>query len=147
MAEYCTYEKYVLKKKLETLKNKSVKSAELISLYVPSDKQISDVIKHLKEEHEQASNIISKLASNNVREALDSLLAKLRSLNKIPENGIVYFAGVVDTGANRTGMVNEVLILRNPVVHIYITVILFFILSLLRKCSGSAVLMGSYFLI
>ncbi|AKB38051.1 Eukaryotic peptide chain release factor subunit 1 [Methanosarcina siciliae C2J] len=117
MAEYCTYEKYVLKKKLETLKNKSVKSAELISLYVPSDKQISDVIKHLKEEHEQASNIISKLASNNVREALDSLLAKLRSLNKIPENGIVYFAGVVDTGANRTGMVNEVLIPPEPVVH------------------------------
>ncbi|TFH05462.1 MAG: peptide chain release factor 1 [Methanosarcina sp.] len=117
MAEYCTYEKYVLKKKLETLKNKSGKSTELISLYIPSDKKISDVITHLREEHEQASNIISKLTSNNVQGALDSLLAKLRHLNKIPENGIVYFAGVVDTGANRTGMVNEVLIPPEPVVH------------------------------
>jgi peptide chain release factor subunit 1 len=32
MAEYCTYEKYVFKKKLETLINKSGKNTELISL-------------------------------------------------------------------------------------------------------------------
>ena len=58
MAEYCTYEKYVLKKKLETLRNKSGRGKELISLYIPSDKQISDVTDHLREEHEQASNIV-----------------------------------------------------------------------------------------
>lgn len=51
MAEYCTYEKYVFKKKLETLKSKSGRGTELISLYIPSDKQISDVTDHLREEH------------------------------------------------------------------------------------------------
>ena len=117
MAEYCTYEKYVFKKKLETLRSKSGRSKDLISLYIPSDKQISDVTNHLREEHEQASNIESKLTSNNVQGALDSLLAKLRYLNKIPENGIIYFTGVVDTGANKTSMVNEVLIPPEPVVH------------------------------
>ncbi|MDD3248638.1 MAG: peptide chain release factor aRF-1 [Methanosarcina sp.] len=117
MAEYCTYEKYVFKKKLETLRSKSGRSRELISLYIPPDKQISDVTDHLREEHEQASNIESKLTSNNVQGALDSLLAKLRDLNKIPENGIIYFTGVVDTGTNRTGMVNEALIPPEPVVH------------------------------
>lgn len=70
MAEYCTYEKYVFKKKLETLKSKSGRSTELISLYIPSDKRISDVINHLREEHEQASNIESKLSRNNVQEHL-----------------------------------------------------------------------------
>src|SRR5512133_3073633 len=104
MTEQCTYEKYVFKKKLETLKSKNGRGAELISLYIPYDKKISDVINHLREEHEQALNIESKLTRNNIQTALDSLLAKLRSLNKIPKNGMVYFTGVVDNGANRTVM-------------------------------------------
>jgi len=139
MAEYCTYEKYVFKKKLETLRNKSGRGTELISLYIPSNKRISDVINHLREEHEQASSIESKLTSNNIRGALDSLLAKLRSLNKVPENGIVYFAGTVDTGTNRTGMVNEALIPPEPVVHyIYHCDSVFYLEPLeemLRECS------------
>ncbi|WP_410509037.1 peptide chain release factor aRF-1 [Methanosarcina hadiensis] len=117
MAEYCTYEKYVFKKKLEILRSKSGRETELISLYIPSDKLVSDVINHLREEHEQASSIKSKLTSNNVKGALDFLLAKLKYLNKIPENGIVYFAGTVDTGANRAGMENEILIPPEPVPH------------------------------
>ena len=139
MAEYCTYEKYVFKKKLETLRSKNGRDAELISLYIPSDKQISDVTNHLREEHEQASNIVSRLAGNNVQGALDSLLAKLRHLNKIPENGIVYFAGTVNTGASRTGMENEVLIPPEPVVnYIYHCDSVFYLEPLeemLRECS------------
>jgi len=139
MGEYCTYEKYVFKKKLETLRSKSGRSRELISLYIPSDKQISDVTNHLREEHEQASSIESKLISNNVQGALDSLLAKLRYLKKIPENGIVYFAGTVDTGANRTSMVNEALIPPEPVAHyIYHCDSVFYLEPLeemLRECS------------
>ena len=145
MAEYCTYEKYVFKKKLETLKSKSGRGTELISLYIPSDKQISDVADHLRKEHEQASNIMSKLTSNNVQGALDSLLAKLRNLNKIPENGIVYFTGTVDTGANRTGMENEVLIPPEPVVnYIYHCDSVFHLEPLekmLRECSTYGLLL------
>ena len=139
MAEQCTYEKYVFKKKLETLRSKSGRSTELISLYIPSDKQISDVTNHLREEHGQASNIESKLTSNNVQRALDSLLAKLRYLNKIPEKGIVYFTGTVDTGANRTSMENEVLIPPEPFAHyIYHRDSVFYLEPLeemLRECS------------
>ncbi len=139
MVEQCTYEKYVFKKKLETLRSKSGRSTELISLYIPSDKQISDVTNHLREEHGQASNIESKLTSNNVQGALDSLLAKLRYLNKIPEKGIVYFTGTVDTGANRTSMENEVLIPPEPFAHyIYHRDSVFYLDPLeemLRECS------------
>lgn len=145
MAEYCTYEKYVFKKQLETLKSKNGRSTELISLYIPPDKQISDVTKHLREEHEQASNIISKLIRNNVQEALHSLLAKLRSLHKIPENGIVYFTGTVDTGANRTGMVNEVLFPPEPVAdYIYRCDSVFYLEPLeemLRECTTYGLLL------
>jgi peptide chain release factor subunit 1 len=139
MAEYCTYEKYEFKKKLETLRSKSGRSTELISHYIPSDKQISDVTNHLKEEHEHASNIESKLTRNNIQEALDFLLAKLRYLKKIPENGIVYFTGIVDTGANKISMVNEALIPPEPIVnYIYHCDSVFYLEPLeemLRECS------------
>jgi peptide chain release factor subunit 1 len=139
LVEHCTYEKYVFKKKLETLRSKSGKSIELISLYIPSDKQISDVMNNLREEREQASNTESKLTRNNVQGALDSLLAKLRYLNKMPENGIVYFTGTVDTGTNRTGMENKVLIPPEPVVdYIYHRDSVFYLEPLeemLRECS------------
>jgi peptide chain release factor subunit 1 len=116
MVEQCTYEKYEFKKKLETLRSKSGRGTELISLYIPSDKQISDVSNHLREEHGQASNIKSKLTQTNVQGALESLLAKLRYLHKVPENGIVYFTGAVDIGANKTIMESEVLIPPEPIV-------------------------------
>jgi len=93
----------------------------------------------LREEHEQASNIKSKLTGNNVQGTLDFLMAKLRSLNKIPENGIVYFAGTVNAGANRTVMVNEVLFSPEPVVdYIYHCDSIFYLEPLeemLRECS------------
>lgn len=145
MDEYCTYEKYVFKKKLETLRNKNGRSTELISLYIPSDKQISDVTNHLREEHEQASNIKSKLTSNNVQGTLDSLLAKLRYLNKIPENGIIYFTGTVDTGTSKTSMLNEVLIPPEPVVdYIYHRDSIFYLEPLeemLRECSTYGIIL------
>jgi hypothetical protein len=43
-------------------------------------------------------------------------LAKLRYLNKVPENGIVYFTGAVDIGANQTSMESDVLIPPEPIV-------------------------------
>ena len=116
MIEQCTYEKYEFKKKLETLRSKAGRGTELISLYIPSDKQISDITTQLREEHGQASNIKSKLTRTNVQSALESLLSKLRYLKKVPDNGIVYFTGAIDIGANKTSMESEVLIPPEPIV-------------------------------
>lgn len=93
----------------------------------------------MREKHEQASGIQSKLTSNNIQGALDFLLAKLRSLNKIPEKWIVYFVGTVSIGANRTGMLNEVIIPPEPVVdYTYHCDSVFYLEPLeemLRECS------------
>lgn len=93
----------------------------------------------MREEHGQSSDIKSKLTGNNLQGTLDFLLAKLRSLNKLPGNGIVYFAGPADIGTNRTGMVNEVLIPPEPVVdYIYHCDSVFYLEPLekmLRECS------------
>jgi peptide chain release factor subunit 1 len=115
MVEQCTYEKYELKKKLETLRKKNGRGIELISLYIPPATQISDVSDHLQEEYQQASKIKAKLTRTNLQSALESLLAKLKQLNKVPENGIVYFTGTVEIGANRTSLESEILIPPEPV--------------------------------
>lgn len=88
----------------------------MISLYIPHDKQISDVTNQLKDEHGQASNIKSKLTRTNVQGAIESLLSRLRYLNKVPENGIVYFTGAVDIGANKTSMESESMVPPDPLI-------------------------------
>ena len=115
MTEQSAHEKYEFKKKLESLRDEKGRSTELISLYIPPDKQIFDVTNQLKEEHGQAANIKSKLTRTNVQGAIESLLSRLRYLDKVPENGIVYFTGAVDIGANKTSMESEVIIPPEPI--------------------------------
>lgn len=113
MAEQSAHEKYEFKKKLEYLRNKKGRGTELISLYIPPDKQLSDVTSQLKTEHSQASNIKSKVTRTNVQSAIDSLLSRLKYL-EIPENGIVYFTGAVDIGADKTNMETTTIIPPQP---------------------------------
>jgi peptide chain release factor subunit 1 len=114
MAEQSAHEKYEFKKKLESLRNKKGRGTELISLYIPPDKQLSDVTSQLKTEHSQASNIKSKVTKTNVQSAIDSLLSRLKYL-EIPENGIVYFTGAVDIGADKTNMETTTIIPPQPI--------------------------------
>jgi peptide chain release factor subunit 1 len=116
MAEQSAHQKYEFKRKLEALKKKKGRGTELVSLYIPYDKQISDVTSQLRNEHGQAANIKSKVTRTNVQGALESLLSRLRYLNRAPENGIVYFTGAVDVGANKTNMETTILEPPEPII-------------------------------
>ena len=52
--------RYEFKKALNELTKLHGRGTELISLYVPPDKQISDVVQYLREEFSTSSNIKSK---------------------------------------------------------------------------------------
>ncbi len=116
MSEQSAHKKYEFKRKLEQLKSKKGRGTELVSLYIPPDKQISDVVSQLKVEHGQASNIKSKVTRSNVQGALDSLLSRLKYLEEVPENGIIYFTGAVDVGANKTSMETTIIEPPQPIV-------------------------------
>jgi peptide chain release factor subunit 1 len=109
MVEQSAHDKYEFKKKLEELRNKKGRGTELISLYLPPDKPISEVTSQLKDEYGQASNIKSKVTRTNVQGAIDSLVSRLKYLEEVPENGIVFFTGAVDVGANKTNMETTVI--------------------------------------
>ncbi len=115
MSEQSAHSKYEFKKTLEELRTKKGRGTELISLYIPSSKQISDVTSQLKTEHGQASNIKSKVTRDNVQGALESLLSRLRYV-EVPENGIVFFTGSVDIGANKTSMETSIVEPPQPIV-------------------------------
>lgn len=101
-------ERYDFKKILSDLSKYKGRATELITLYVPSTKQVSDVMSYLRNEYSQSSNIKSKSTRKNVMAAIESIMSRLKNLKKIPENGLVYFVGHVPVGADQTRMVANV---------------------------------------
>jgi len=87
--------KYKFKKKLEELKSIRGQHTELISLYIPPNRRISDVMNHLRDEYAQSSNIKSKQTRKNVLSAIESIMARLRYFKEPPPNGMVFFVGMV----------------------------------------------------
>lgn len=86
---------YEFKRKLEELESYRGKGTELITLYIPPDKNIADVANQLREELSQASNIKSKQTRTNVIAGLEAILNRLKLYRKPPEHGMVILSGLV----------------------------------------------------
>jgi peptide chain release factor subunit 1 len=105
MAEMTPRQKYDLKRKLEELKACKGRHTELISLYIPPNKQIFDVNAYLKNEYSQSQNIKSKTTMKNVLSAIESIMSRLKQFKQPPENGVVFFVGHKSVGSDKTEMV------------------------------------------
>jgi len=108
--------KYEFRRKIEELRQKHGRGTELISVYIPHDKQMPDVTSQLREERGQASNIKGKSTRLNVQSALDSILSRLKNVKKAPEGGVVIFCGAVDIGGDKTSMEIHIVEPIEPVV-------------------------------
>ncbi len=93
---------YLFKKALKELKDKKGKGTELISLYIPAGKRISDVSQYLREELSQSSNIKSKTTKKNVQSAIEVILQRLKLLKEPLEKGVIIFAGMIPRGGPGT---------------------------------------------
>ncbi|QLG29345.1 peptide chain release factor aRF-1 [Halorarum halophilum] len=102
--------KYEFRKVLDELDEYEGSGTQLVTIYIPEDRQISDVVAHVTQEHSEASNIKSKQTRTNVQDALTSIKDRLRYYDVFPpKNGIVIFSGAVNSGGGQTDMVTEVL--------------------------------------
>ena len=113
--EFTAQEKYEFKRLLDDLRKKPGRGTELISLYIPPDKQISDVVSQLREEYGQASNIKSRVTRLSVQGALESAMAKLKLIPKPPPNGVVIFIGNIDVGGGKSDMYSAALEPPDPI--------------------------------
>ncbi|UCE80872.1 MAG: peptide chain release factor 1 [Methanobacteriota archaeon] len=115
MTELTDLQKYEFRRSLEEVSELSGRGTELISLYIPPTRQISDVASYLRNEYSQSSNIKSASTRKNVQAAISSILSRLKGLKHSPENGLVFFVGHRSIGADQTSMVQFVLEPPDPV--------------------------------
>jgi len=80
---------------LEMLEKKEGRGTELITVYIPPGKQVSEVMGDLRSEWGTAGNIKSKTTKKNVQDALTKVMERLKLFKRIPENGLVLFAGTI----------------------------------------------------
>ncbi len=109
-----TYERYEFKKLIKELKGKRGRGTELISLYIPPGRNVYDVIKYLRDEYDQASNIKDKLTRKNVQSAIESIIQRLKLYRKVPEHGLVVFCGAIPQGKDRGTEKIEIYVIEPP---------------------------------
>jgi peptide chain release factor subunit 1 len=114
-------ELFRLRKTLNALASKEGRATELITLYVPPGKQISDAINMLRDEYGTASNIKSNTTRKNVQDAIVKVQQRLKLLKAPPENGLVIFCGAIpQNGAGSERMETYVIEPPEPIkIYLY----------------------------
>ncbi len=108
-------DRYEFKKAIDKIKDLKGRGTELISLYVPPDKKISDVAAYLRDEQSESSNIKSKSTRKHVQSALKSILSKLKYFDDPPENGVIFFVGHISASGDQTEMVSKTIEPPRPI--------------------------------
>jgi peptide chain release factor subunit 1 len=103
-----------------TLANKEGRGTELISVYVPYGKQISDVINTLRDEYGTASNIKSTTTRKNVMEAIVKVQQRLKLFKEAPENGLVIFCGAIPQNGAGSERIETYVIIPPEPIHIWL---------------------------
>lgn len=106
---------YRFKRELEDLEKKRGRGTELISVYIPPGRPISEVMSHMRQEQSSASNIKSKSTRKNVISALEVIMQRLKLIRKVPENGLVIFAGVVPKNGGGEKMETHLIVPPEPI--------------------------------
>lgn len=75
------------------MKKWSAPATVLLSLYIPPGRPIADVLNNLTQEAAIAQNIKLKRTRDAVEAALNAAIDRLKTINKVPENGLVLFCG------------------------------------------------------
>src|SRR3990170_569449 len=107
--------KYRFRRALEEIEAAAGRGTELVSVYVPPNRQISDVTNYLRNEYSQSSNIKSASTRKHVQQAIESSVQRLKMYRQPPPTGLVVFTGHKQIGAEQTEMVARVIEPPEPV--------------------------------
>ena len=113
-------QKYRLRKALEYLKKKEGRGTELISLYVPPGRSVSEVVNMLRQEYGTASNIKSTTTRKNVQDAIVKVMQRLKLFREIPENGLVIFCGSIPQNGPGSEKIETYVIIPPEPISIYL---------------------------
>ena len=120
MVKRTSLELFRLKKILDALARKEGRGTELISLYVPPGRQVSEVVNMLKQEYGTASNIKSTTTRKNVQDAIVKVQQRLKLFRQIPENGLVIFCGAVPQNGPGSERIETYVIVPPEPIKVYL---------------------------
>ncbi|OGS49010.1 MAG: peptide chain release factor 1 [Euryarchaeota archaeon RBG_16_68_13] len=115
MSDLSSMDKYKFRRALEEIEKAAGRGTELVSVYVPPERQIFDVTNYLRNEYSQSSNIKSASTRKHVQQAIESSMQRLKIYRQPPPNGVVVFTGHKQIGADQTEMVAFLLEPPEPV--------------------------------
>jgi peptide chain release factor subunit 1 len=87
-----------MKRLLEELASKRGRHTELITLYIPAGRQLSEVLNTLRQEYGTASNIKSRTTRHNVQDAIEKVIQRLKLFKETPPTGLAIFCGAIPYG-------------------------------------------------
>jgi peptide chain release factor subunit 1 len=109
-----------LRKQIAYLSEKESKAKDFVSLYIPAQSNVEQIITALKKQPD-CEVFESERAKERLQDTVKSITQRLREHREISENGLALFAGnYVDDGAER-----EVLSVKELIPHEQITAYLF----------------------
>jgi peptide chain release factor subunit 1 len=92
MATTNSVKQHKLRKLIAWLSDKEGRGMEFVSLYIPREKSIDEIVAILKEESDSAV-MKSESVRERLQDALKNIIQHLKLQKEIPENGLAIFAG------------------------------------------------------
>jgi peptide chain release factor subunit 1 len=120
IAKRTSLELFRLKRTLDSLASKEGRGTELVTLYVPPGKQISDAVNMLRDEYGTASNIKSNTTRKNVMDAIVKVQQRLKLFKEPPENGLIIFCGAIPQNGAGSERIETFVIVPPEPIHIYL---------------------------
>ena len=114
-----TLDRFRFQRMLERLEEMEGRGTELVTVYIPPGRQVSDVMNDLREEYGTAVNIKSKTTKKNVQDALTKVMERLKLFNRIPETGLALFAGNVASDEAGVGDMETFVVIPPEPINIY----------------------------
>ena len=92
MATSNSVKQHKLRKLIAWLSDKEGRGMEFISLYIPRETSIDDIVATLKQESDSVA-MKSESVRDRLQDALKNVIQRLKLQKEIPENGLAIFAG------------------------------------------------------
>ena len=114
MATTNSVKQHKLRKLIAWLSDKEGRGMEFISLYIPRETSIYEIVEILKKESDSAI-VKSERVRDRLQDAIKNVIQRLKLQKEIPENGLAIFAGTFAKGSESEVLNVEELIPPEPI--------------------------------
>jgi peptide chain release factor subunit 1 len=133
MATTNSVKQHKLRKLIAWLSDKEGRGMEFISLYIPREKSIDEIIANLRKESDFAA-MKSQSVRDRLQDALKHVIQHIKLKKEIPDNGLAIFAGTFAASDSENDVLNvEELVPPEPITTYLYEVDNHFRLELLRE--------------